>query len=353
MDKVKIAIVGCGTISQLNVPGYLANSKCQVVALCDPDVDRAVSRAKEWGISPRIYSTYEQVLEDGKIDAVELLTPTHMHADQIVRGLESGKHVSCQKPLASTIAEAEVITAAVRKSDKKFRITENFLHYPPIIKAKELLESGAIGEPNMLRMRTVRAKLSESDFSIGEDAMKWRADATLQAGGAMYDDGWHKYATAIRWLGEIESVQGIISNPDDREDELPAAAMWKFKRNECLGVYDYSRSEEMTIRGKYYGGEDFFAIQGTKRAIWVTRCTSEMLDMAPVVLMRGIETISYQVPMEWMESFNGAATHFIECILNDQQPDMDIDFSNHTLRVALSVYKASSEQRAVTPSTLT
>ena len=84
MDRVRLAIVGCGNISQLNAPGYLQHPRCDVVVLCDTEPERAKRRAREWGISPRVYSDLTQVLDDGAVDAVELLTPTWLHADQIV-----------------------------------------------------------------------------------------------------------------------------------------------------------------------------------------------------------------------------------------------------------------------------
>ncbi|MDA0770265.1 MAG: Gfo/Idh/MocA family oxidoreductase [Chloroflexi bacterium] len=352
MDKVRMAIVGCGTISQLNVPGYLQHPDCEVVALCDPNSERAAYRAKQWGISPKIYTDYADVLNDSQVDAVELLTPTHLHPQQIIDGLNAGKHVSCQKPISSTVAETLQIAEAVRKARTKFRVTENFIFYPPIVKAKELLDSGAIGEPNMVRIRTVRAKLADSAFHVGDDAMEWRRDPSLHAGGMMYDDGWHKYATAIWWIGEIEKIQAIVTKTDDHVVEVPSVAMWKFKNRDCLGVFDYSSSPEMEIRGKYYSGEEFFEIQGTKGAIYVTRCTSEMLDMPPVILNRGIETTSYQVPMDWIEGFSRSAAHFVESLIRDEQPIMDIDFSSHTLRVALAVYEASRTERPVEPDSL-
>ena len=76
----------------------------------------AKRRAREWGITPRLYSDFAQVLDDAAVDAVELLTPTWMHADQIVAALVAGKHVSAQKPLTISIAEAERIAAAVAKA---------------------------------------------------------------------------------------------------------------------------------------------------------------------------------------------------------------------------------------------
>ena len=79
MDKVRLAIVGCGTISQMNAPGYLTHDKCEVTALCDPLVERAKERAKDWGIEPRIHTSYEDALNDANVDAVELLTPTFLH----------------------------------------------------------------------------------------------------------------------------------------------------------------------------------------------------------------------------------------------------------------------------------
>ena len=105
MNKVRLAIVGCGTISRLNAPGYLMHEGCEVTALCDPLAERAEERASEWGIEPGIHTSYEDVLNDGSVDAVELLTPTFLHAEQIIAGLEAGKHVSCQKPVAVDLAE--------------------------------------------------------------------------------------------------------------------------------------------------------------------------------------------------------------------------------------------------------
>src|SRR5262245_59098572 len=112
MDTVRLAIVGCGNICQLNAPGYLAHPHCDVVALCDADPARAERRAREWGIAPKIYKDYAHVLDDPAVDAVELLTPTHLHAEQIVAGLAAGKHVSCQKPVATSVADADRVAAA-------------------------------------------------------------------------------------------------------------------------------------------------------------------------------------------------------------------------------------------------
>src|SRR2546428_13168174 len=212
MERVRLAIVGCGNISQLSAPGYLQHPRCDVVALCDTDPERAKRRGREWGISPRVYSDFAQVLNDASVDAVELLTPTWLHADQIVAALEAGKHVSCQKPLATTIAEAARIAAAVARARTMFRVTENFLYYPPIVKAKELLDAGAIGEPSLERIHTTRTQhITGQAMELDPDAMVWRRDPGRNPGGVLYDAGVHKNATASYWIAGIGDVSTLVT----------------------------------------------------------------------------------------------------------------------------------------------
>ena len=272
------------------------------------------------------------MLADPNVDAVELLTPTHLHADQIIAGLEAGKHVSCQKPIAVSIPEADRVGEAVARANTLFRISENFLFYPPIVKAKELLDSGAIGEPNLVRIRTVIGsyELTVNDYVLADGAMEWRRDAGRQPGGKLYDDGVHKYATAMWWVGDFESVYSIVTKTDDFTVEAPCSSMWRFKDKNCLGVIDYGLADEMPVRSKYYPMDEFFEIVGRKGVIWVTRCTGEMLDMAPVVLHRGGETTGFDVPMDWIEGFNGAARNFVDCIISGEQPVMDFHFARKT-----------------------
>src|SRR6185295_423207 len=212
MDRVRLAIVGCGNICQLNAPGYLEHPRCDVVALCDTDWARAELRARRWGITPTIYKDYAELLADPAVDAVELLTPTYLHAEQIIAALAAGKHVSCQKPLAISVAEADRIAAAVARARTTFRVTENFLYYPPIVKAKALLDAGAIGEPSLVRVHTTRAQRIEGiTMDLETDAMVWRRDPARNPGGVLFDDGVHKYGTAAYWVGEIGEVSAIVT----------------------------------------------------------------------------------------------------------------------------------------------
>ena len=158
MGKVNVAIVGIGMISYVTFPGYLRHPNSEVYALCDPIRERAELAAQRLGINPKIYTDYEQVLNDPAVDAVELLTPTHMHPDQSIAALQMDKHVSTQKPIGPTVSDADRVAVAASRSKAMFRVTENFLYYPPLLKAKELIDSGAIGEMSCIRMRTFMGK---------------------------------------------------------------------------------------------------------------------------------------------------------------------------------------------------
>ena len=354
MDRVRLAIVGCGNIVQLNAPGYLQHPRCDVTVLCDPVRERAELRARQWGLAARISTDYKEVLGDPAVDAVELLTPTYLHAEQIIAGLAAGKHVSCQKPIAISVAEADEIAAAVAKARTTFRVTENFLYYPPIVKAKALLDSGAIGEPSLVRIHTTRAaETVGQSMDLDPEALVWRRDPARNPGGALYDDGVHKYATAEYWIGEFGEISATVGRTADFLHETPSVATWQFKGRDCLGIVDYTLASEMTIRSRYYRADEFFEIHGSRGILWVTRCTGEMLDLPPVVLIRGTETISYQVPMDWRLGFDGAAADFVDGLLEGRQPAQDIHTARRMLQIPLAIYEASRTRRPVAPESMT
>ena len=96
---------------------------------------------KEWG-APKAYPDYRALLADPHVDAVEVITPHHLHAPMGIAALQAGKHLSLQKPRAVSVAECDALIAAAHRAGKCFRVFENFRYYPPLVRAKELLEAG-------------------------------------------------------------------------------------------------------------------------------------------------------------------------------------------------------------------
>ncbi len=151
MSKLRVGFIGAGAITDLHYLGYKNNPKAELHAICDVDAAQLQRRASEWRIG-KTFTDYRNLLADPDIDAVEVITPHHLHAKMGIAVLEAGKHVSVQKPMAITIAECDALIAAAQRAGKLMRVFENFRFYPPLVKAKELLDAGAIGEPLSIRI---------------------------------------------------------------------------------------------------------------------------------------------------------------------------------------------------------
>ena len=110
-NPIRVAIVGCGRISDLHQMGYRGRDDAKIIAVCDTNKAHAKKKAREWGVE-KVYSDYKQVLEDKDIDVVELLTPHHLHCPMTIQAAEAGKHISVQKPMALSAAEADMMISA-------------------------------------------------------------------------------------------------------------------------------------------------------------------------------------------------------------------------------------------------
>jgi predicted dehydrogenase len=355
MDRVRIAIVGAGNIAPLNAAGYLEHPECDVVAICDPREERARALADRWDV-PKVHTDLDALLADPDVDAVEILTPTHLHKEHVLAAIDAGKHVSCQKPIANTVADGLEMARAARDAGVVLRVSECFFHYPPLVKAKELIATGAIGAPTMLRMKTVVGD-TDSEFQRHLDAhgYVWRFNAQSPA-GHLFDDMAHKYATAL-WLfdQDIVSVQAVVRQAPIFF-EAPTGAIFEYERETLLGLMEVTYAPRMHIRSRYYGADEFFEIQGTDGFIWVTRATGEMLDLPPVILYHadGSTTSFANLDADWGAGFKGSSHHFVDALLRgDDAPDMTPEMAIKTLQLTFAVYQASNERRPVDPSTVT
>ena len=285
MDRVRLGVLGAGNIAAMNVRGYLEDPRCDVVAVCDTDEEVGRQTAKEWGVD-RFYRDVSDLLADDSIDAVEVLTPTHLHHDHVIAALDAGKHVSVQKPVANSVDDALEMQAAAERSGRILRVSECFVHYPPLELAKRLVADGAIGKPTSLRIRTLVGQ-TDSAFqaALRPEGYGWRLDKR-SPGGHLFDDMVHKYAMAL-WLLDLDitSVQAVVRRRDLFFE--PCAVIFEYEDPDVLGMMEVQYSPSFYMRSQYYGADEFFEITGDEGQIWVTRATGEMLDLAPVMLFTG------------------------------------------------------------------
>ena len=350
MDRVRLGILGAGNIADLNAAGYLSHPACDVVAVCDIDPIKANAAANRWGVE--VVTTDPAELLNLDIDAVEVLTPTHLHHEHVLAAVNAGKHVSCQKPLANGIAEAREMIAASARAGVVLRVSECFCHYPPLERARELIRTGAIGRPLAVHIRTVVGR-TDSAFQAGLNAQGyvWRLDEH-SPGGHLFDDMVHKYAMA-GWLvdAEVTRVQAAMRRTDFFFE--PLAAVFEYDHPELLGTMQVAYAKNMDIPSRYYGADEFFEVQGEEGLLWVTRATGELLDLSPVVLHRGGHSEEIKdLDADWGAGFRRASEHFVDSLLAGTVPEMTPTEAIRVLQLCFAVYQSANEGRAVDPRTI-
>jgi len=213
---VKYGFIGCGAIAQRrHLPEAAANSHSVVAALADPMGDRVEALAKQYGAKG--YTDYKEMLKSADIDAVVVAGPNGLHAEQSIASLNAGKHVLCEKPMATTREDAKAMMAAAEKNRKYLMIGLNQRLMPPHVKAKEILQSGKLGK--VLSFRTAFKHPGPEGWSV--DAGKsWFFRKGQAFMGVCGDLGVHK-ADLMRWLlgQEFTDVGGFITTLDKRDPE--------------------------------------------------------------------------------------------------------------------------------------
>jgi predicted dehydrogenase len=353
-DRVRLGVLGAGNIADLNVAGFLDHPQCDVVAVCDSDPELAAAAARRWG-APKVCTDLEELLTDDEVDAVEVLTPTHHHHAHVLAALRAGKHVSVQKPVSNTVAEARELAWVAAEAGLVLRVSECFRHYPPLERARELVVNGAIGRLTGVRIKTV-VGLTDSEFQAGlrPEGYGWRLDGR-SPGGHLFDDMVHKYAMAL-WLPglDVVSVQAVVRRRDFFYE--PCVALFEYDDPEVLGVMDVHYAPKMWLRSRYYGADEVFELQGEEGVLWVTRATGEMLDAPPVVVYQGRDnvcrTITEDVEADWGEGFRRSSAHFVDSLLDGAVPAMTPDEAVRVLQLCFAVYRASTTRLPVDPRTI-
>ena len=202
MNELKIGVIGCGSIAKhRHLPEYAANKQIKIVAVCDIVKTRADETAVLYGA--KAYESYEELLQNNEVDAVSVCTPNYLHAPISIAALKAGKHVLCEKPMATSRADAEEMIETASTSGKKLMIAHNQRFVPSHAKAREILASGEIGK--VYSFRTAFGHPGPEGWSVdGKESWFFEKDKAFI--GAMGDLGVHK-TDLIRYLLNEEIVE--------------------------------------------------------------------------------------------------------------------------------------------------
>ncbi len=351
MDRLRVAFIGTGRISDLHALAYLDDERAEIVAVCDRNLDLARRRGEQWGVAEtRIFSDYEQMLELVEIDLVEILLPHHLHHRATLAALAAGKHVSVQKPMALSVAQADEMVTAAQTAGRILKVYENFIFYPPVQRAKALIDNGEIGEPLTIRIKS-NSGISPSEWEVPASARAWRLNPAECGGGPLvFDDGHHKFALGWHFMGQAEEVHAWIGSTEIAPGsylDAPAIVSWKFPGNR-FGSLEAVYSPELTLDTQHYAQDDRIEITGSKGVIWVTRGHGKMLDLPPVILYKERQTRTFSdMPVGWQHSFINSTRHFIDAYFAGAPPKLTGEEGREVLRFALAAQESARSGLAV------
>ncbi|MBG0771957.1 MAG: Gfo/Idh/MocA family oxidoreductase, partial [Anaerolineaceae bacterium] len=166
---LKIGIIGAGTVVRVrHLPETQSCPDAEVGAICDV----VEARAKEMGeqYHCKAYTDYRDLVRDPDLDAVIVAATNTTHAEMSIAALKAGKHVMCEKPMATTLEDARAMIAAARESGKQLMIAHNQRLEPANVKAREILQSGRLG--NVLTFTSVFGHPGSEDWAI-DGAKTW------------------------------------------------------------------------------------------------------------------------------------------------------------------------------------
>jgi predicted dehydrogenase len=183
----RIALIGFGNVAERgHLPGWSQRDDFRIVAVADTDARR---RAVVTRLLPdvHVYESAEDLLREKKLDAVDIATPPRWHAPLAVSAAGAGCHVLCEKPLATSRADHEMVVRATRESGTTLFTVHNWKHSAQFAAVTALLSEGAIGKLVHIHLETVRARSARSAGA------SWRHDPEVAGGGILFDHGWHAF----------------------------------------------------------------------------------------------------------------------------------------------------------------
>jgi predicted dehydrogenase len=214
-NGVGFAVVGLGKLSLGQIiPGFRNCRSAHLAALVSGHADKANRIAAEQALpsgSVYSYADFDRVADNPRIDVVYIVLPNFMHAEYTIRALKAGKHVLCEKPMATTVADAEAMVAAAKAANCKLMIAYR-CHYEPLnLFGMRLIRRGALGKPRLVVTNMGR----QSDPNDPSDA--WRLDMHKSGGGALADMGIYGINGA-RYLLNEEPLEVSATAKTDRSD---------------------------------------------------------------------------------------------------------------------------------------
>lgn len=338
MKPLKIGVIGCGSIAKhRHIPEYMANEHAEIVAVCDIVKDRAEEMADQ--IGAKAYTDYKDLLKDESIEAVSVCTPNALHAPISVDALKAGKHVLCEKPMATSTEEAEAMIVAANEAGRKLMIGHNQRFVPSHQKAKELISKGEAGK--IYSFRTAFGHGGPEGWSVdGKDSWFFKKEEAFI--GAMGDLGVHKTDLMRYILGEeFVEVGAFVETSSKENADVDDTAVCVLKTESgTIGTlaasWSYQKEDNSTV---IYGEKAVLRLEEDPvNSLVVQYSTGEIVKYE----LGGIQTND-----DGGQSASGVIDRFVTSVLEDVPAAVPGEEAMKSLQVVLGALESSKTKQII------
>jgi predicted dehydrogenase len=316
----------------------------ELVATWDDNEERGRQAAQTFGLQYRTEA--DEVINDPRVEAVIITTETNRHAEFVERAAAAGKHILCQKPLATTLADCDRIIAAVDKYGVKFSVAFQMRHDPVNQKIKALLAEGAVGRVAVVRRRHSIGVLLNPDFVNGPT--RWHLDPVANV-GMFFDDATHAADWFYWLLGEPRSVMAEVDQvvtqvaPDDN-----GVALFRFQQGE-IGILLNSSTTVAGVNTTEIYGDEGTLVQDYGDAPSLT--VPPPSGAAPLRLIRKGESkwteFHLPIPKSQAERIAAVPRPFINYIRGLTDERVSAREGRKSVEMVLAAYQSAREGRRV------
>lgn len=341
---LNVGFIGAGRVSTVHAIEYLQSKDARIAAIADLNRDLGLERARAWGVpEDRVVTDYRDLLGMGDIDAVEVLLPHHLHHPIALEAFAAGKHVSVEKPMTGTIEQADEMIAAAKAAGKMLRIHEQLIFHEPVVRVKQMVDAGEIGDLISIRHKTFIGR-SDKAWVVPMSSRQWRMEPEKAQGGQwLTDDGHHAYALAWFLMGMPDEVFAWTGRTErfGAMNDIPALVTYR-KGDRQMASWEATLSPELEIDTDYYAADDVVEITGTRGVLWMTRGMGKMLHQPPVVLYRDEKFTTFDDMLPgWDDSFMLATRAFIDAMVNGGKPSLSGEEARDILRWCLAAEESA------------
>jgi len=322
-------MVGLGRISMQHfMPGLKDTQKGKLTALVSGHRDKAEQQAAQYGVpksSIYSYENYDAIRDNKEIDAVYIALPNSMHAEYTIRAAKAGKHVLCEKPMATSVADAKDMVEACRAANVKLMIAYRCQLEPINLRAIELIRNGTLGK--------IQAIESANGFNIAQG--EWRTNRKLAGGGPLMDVGVYSL-NACRYLtgeepSDIKANASTIDH-DGRFEDVEENLAWTMKFPS--GIIASCN----TTYGANMGG--YYRVHGSKGALEVSQAFGYQGQHLVAHIGRD-QVIDEPATEHDPAHFTRQANYFADCIQQNKTPKPSGEEGLQDTVLMSEIYKAA------------